>query len=127
MVVNGMDVFSFAIKVPPRALKECIAQYNINVDTIDLLLLHQANKFIDEKIRKSIKIPAEKCPYCLADYGNVTCASIPLTLVTQCKERLHNNANHILACGFGVGLQLGCMEFNIDNIVCTDVQIYKSK
>ena len=49
MVVNGMDVFSFAIKVPPRALKECIAQYNINVDTIDLLLLHQANKFIDEK------------------------------------------------------------------------------
>ena len=127
MVVNGMDVFSFAIKVPPRALKECIAQYNINVDTIDLLLLHQANKFIDEKIRKSIKIPAEKCPYCLADYGNVTCASIPLTLVTQCKERLHNNANHILACGFGVGLQWGCMEFNIDNIVCTDVQIYKSK
>lgn len=126
MVVNGMDVFSFAIKVPPRALKECIAQYNINVDTIDLLLLHQANKFIDEKIRKSIKIPAEKCPYCLADYGNVTCASIPLTLVTQCKERLHNNANHILACGFGVGLQWGCMEFNIDNIVCTDVQIYKS-
>ena len=47
--------------------------------------------------------------------------------MSVCKERLHNNANHILACGFGVGLQWGCMEFNIDNIVCTDVQIYKSK
>lgn len=45
-------MFFIAIKVPPRALKECIAQYNINVDTIDLLLLHQANKFIDEKFVK---------------------------------------------------------------------------
>ena len=99
----------------------------MNVFTLYILMFPKINILYNEKIRKSIKIPAEKCPYCLADYGNVTCASIPLTLVTQCKERLHNNANHILACGFGVGLQWGCMEFNIDNIVCTDVQIYKSK
>lgn len=125
MVVNGVDVFSFAIKEPPRALKEFIVQFNIDINKIDLLLLHQANKFIDEKIRKSINIPAEKCPYCLEEYGNVTCASIPLTLVARCKEQIASKSNHILACGFGVGLQWSCMDFFIDNIVCTDVQIYK--
>ena len=127
MVVNGMDVFGFAIKVPPRALKDFIAQYNIDIDKIDLLLLHQANKFIDEKIRKSIKVPAEKCPYCLEEYGNVTCASIPLTLVARCKRQLETKSNHILASGFGVGLQWSCMDFFIDNIVCTDVVIYKTE
>lgn len=127
MVVNGMDVFSFAIKVPPRALKEFIVEFNIDTESIDYLVLHQANKFIDEKIRKSIKIPAEKCPYCLEDYGNVTCASIPLTLVARCKEQLEHKSNHILASGFGVGLQWSCMDFYVDNIVCTDVQIYKAQ
>ena len=88
MVVNGMDVFGFAIKRPPQSLKELIATFNIDVETVDLLLLHQANKFIDEKIRKSVKIPPEKTPYCLEEYGNVTSASIPLTMVSRCRETL---------------------------------------
>lgn len=121
MVVNGMDVFSFAIRQPPKSLRDLIDKYEINIDNVDLLLLHQANLFIDEKIRKSIKMPAEKTPYCLQDYGNVTSASIPLTLVTRCKNQLQNKTNHIIACGFGVGLEWGSVELNINNIVCPEV------
>lgn len=127
MVVNGMDVFSFAIKVPPKALKEFISDFEVNVDEIDLLVLHQANKFIDEKIRKNLKVPAEKVPYCLQEYGNVTCASIPLTLVSQCAHKLQTEDCNILASGFGVGLQWGCMQFSTSKIKCPEVSIYTCK
>ena len=125
MIVNGMDVFGFAIKQPPRSLKELISTFNIDVDTVDLLLLHQANKFIDEKIRKAIKIPAEKTPYCLEDYGNVTSASIPLTMVTRCSEKLSAPAEtHCVACGFGVGLAWASMEFHASDVKVSDLVIY---
>ena len=124
MVVNGMDVFGFAIKQPPRSIKELISTFNIDVETVDLLLLHQANKFIDEKIRKSIKMPPEKTPYCLEEYGNVTSASIPLTMVSRCREQLSGNDKHCIACGFGVGLAWASMDFYAGGIKVGDVIDY---
>lgn len=125
MIVNGMDVFGFAIKQPPRSLKELIETFNIDVESVDLLLLHQANKFIDEKIRKAVKIPAEKTPYCLDEYGNVTSASIPLTMVTRCGEQLSAaGERHCLACGFGVGLAWASMEFYAGCMTMVDVLDY---
>lgn len=124
MVVKGMDVFAFAIKKPPLSLKELMSIFDIDVDSIDLLFLHQANKFIDEKIRKSLKIPAEKVPYCIQDYGNVTSASIPLTMVTQCQKKLSSLNNHCIACGFGVGLAWASVEFDTENIVVSELVEY---
>ena len=95
------------------------------MESVDLLLLHQANKFIDEKIRKAVKIPAEKTPYCLEEYGNVTSASIPLTMVTRCGEQLSAaGERHCLACGFGVGLAWASMEFYAGDMTMVDVLDY---
>ena len=124
MIVNGMDVFGFAIKQPPRSLKGLISTFNIDVETVDFLFLHQANKFIDEKIRKAINMPPEKTPYCLEEYGNVTSASIPLTMVSRCSEQLAGDDKHCLACGFGVGLAWASMEFHAGGVKISDVVIY---
>ena len=124
MIVNGMDVFGFAIKQPPRSIRELIATFNIDVDTVDLLLLHQANRFIDEKIRKAIKIPPEKTPYCLEEYGNVTSASIPLTMVSRCADKLSGELQHCIACGFGVGLAWASMEFYAGDVKMSDMVTY---
>lgn len=124
MVVNGMDVFSFAIKRPPASLKELIAAFNIDLDSVDYLLLHQANKFIDEKIRRSLKLPPGKVPYCIEDFGNVTNASIPLVMVTRLSEQLHTKSSHCLACGFGVGLAWASMEFWANQVHCSELVEY---
>ena len=123
MVVKGMDVFGFAIKRPPLSIKELLNTFQIDIESIDFLFLHQANKFIDEKIRKSLKVPAEKVPYCITDFGNVTSASIPLTMVTQCKEALGEKEKHCIACGFGVGLAWATMEFCTENVVVSELEI----
>lgn len=121
MIVNGMDVFGFAIKTPPKALREFIEEFAVNTDSLDYLVLHQANRFIDEKIRKSLGIPPEKVPYCMDEFGNVTSASIPLTLVTRCGEALRNRSCSFLACGFGVGLAWATMDFSTDRVVVSSL------
>lgn len=121
MIVNGMDVFSFAIKRPPQQLKDLVSHYGIDLATVDYLLLHQANKFIDEKIRRSLKLPPEKVPYCMQDFGNVTNASIPLVMVTQLGDALRSGSKHCLACGFGVGLAWASVEFHIENVIVSDL------
>lgn len=124
MEVRGMDVFGFAIKRPPASLKELIATFGIDIASIDYLFLHQANKFIDEKIRKALKVPAEKVPYCIEDFGNVTSASIPLTMVSRVAEALAGQPKHCLACGFGVGLAWASMEFWGGEIICVQVETF---
>lgn len=127
MIVNGMDVFAFAIKVPPHSIKELIEAFKIDLESIDFLFLHQANKFIDEKIRKSLKVPAEKVPYCLEDFGNVTSASIPLTIVTRTADAMISGEKHCIACGFGVGLAWASMEFYMDRITISELVEYKDE
>lgn len=124
MIVNGMDVFGFAIKRPPKAIKELIENFDINIEKVDFLLLHQANKFIDEKIRKSLDFSKEKVPYCLNDFGNVTSASIPLTVVTRCRDAVISKKNHCIAAAFGIGLEWACVEFDMDSIVCPKLILY---
>lgn len=116
MVVNGMDVFSFAIKVPPRALGEFIEHFQINLDKVDYLFLHQANRYIDDRIRKKIGLPEEKVPFCLQDYGNTNSASIPLTMVACKADELQNGTFDCLGCGFGVGLAWAEIHFTVCNL-----------
>ena len=124
MIVNGMDVFAFAISRPPKSIKELIETFSIDMDTIDYLVLHQANKFIDEKIRKALKVDSSKVPYSLDEYGNVTSASIPLTLVARCQKELTTRTNHCIASGFGIGLAWASMELYIEHAVCSDIVVY---
>ncbi len=124
VVINGMDVFSFAIRRPPRQMKELIETFDIDTEKVDWLYLHQANKYIDDRIRKSLKFPEEKTPYCLDDFGNVSGASIPLTMATRTAKELSERNNHCLACGFGVGLSWGSMEFYAGNVKVSELVEY---
>lgn len=125
MVVNGMDVFSFAIKVPPRALLEFVDHFKIDIDKIDYLFLHQANKFIDERIRKKMKMPEDKVPLCLQDFGNTNSASIPLAMVVCKSEELQNGTYECLGCGFGVGLAWGCIQYTVDSLKAVILHEYE--
>lgn len=125
MVVNGMDVFSFAIKVPPRSLQEFVDHFQINNDDIDFLFLHQANKYIDERIRKKMKLEPEKVPYCLQDYGNTNSASIPLAMIACKSVELQQSAYNCLGCGFGIGLQWGVVNYKVDCLKTAFIIDYK--
>ena len=116
MVVNGMDVFSFAIRVPPKSLQNLIGHFAIDTEKVDYLFLHQSNKYIDDRIRKKLKMPESKVPYCLKDYGNTSGPSIPLTMISCCAEALKARKLNNLACGFGVGLAWASAHFTTESL-----------
>jgi len=123
--MDGMDVFSFAITKVPKAMKKLCAEYEINLEEVDHLVLHQANKLIIDAIAKRMKMPNEKVPLGLREYGNTTSASIPLTIVSECAEAYRNARQKSLVCGFGTGLSWGSAYFETNHIIVPEVIIYK--
>lgn len=124
LTLDGMDVFSFGISKAPESINKLIDHFSIELESIDYFTFHQANKFMNEKIRKKLKLPEEKVPYSLSDFENTSCATIPLTMVTQLRDKLTSNKLSHVACGFGVGLSWGSCYFHTDHIVCPELIEY---
>lgn len=114
-VMDGMNVFEFSITEPPRAVKEMCEHFNLNLSDIDYLLLHQANKYMDDKIGKKLKVPAEKIPYSLYQYGNTSSTTIPMTAVVGIGEDLENKCSQAVLLGFGSGLSWAAAWVTFDH------------
>ena len=121
VAMDGMSVFSFAISKAPKSIKGIIEKVGVDLAKVDYVLLHQANLFMNEKIRKKLKLVPEQVPYSLKNFGNTSCASIPLTMVTECKDKLESSKLTHIGCGFGIGLSWGSVLFNTDHIIVPDL------
>ena len=113
--MDGVDVFNFTLKVVPSSIKEALIKSNNSIEDIDVFLFHQANKFMIDFFRKKLKIPEEKVPISLDEFGNVSSATIPLTIVTRLNGKL-NTRNRLLLSGFGAGLSWATAIINTSNI-----------
>lgn len=119
--MDSMDVFSFAITKVPKAIKALCEEFEISFESVDNLLLHQANKVIIDTIAKRLKFDKEKVPIGLAHYGNTTSASIPMTMLTERKKELESTKQNNLLCAFGTGLAYGAAYLETENILCLPV------
>ena len=109
-MINGMNVFSFAITRPPKSVEKFLTEYEINRNTdIDFFLIHQANKMIVDRVVKKLKLPLDKVPYNLEEFGNLGGASIPSLMVTRIADKLRKEPTTILGSSFGLGLSWGTM------------------
>ena len=119
--LDGPGVFIFAISKAPKSILGLMEHFKINIDKVDYFVLHQANKILNEKIRTKLKLPAEKVPYSIDEYGNTSSSSIPLTMVTRLRQQLISGHCNILTCGFGVGLSWGTVYLETEQIVCPEI------
>lgn len=120
-VLDGPAVFSFGISRAPRSVNSLLDEYGITKEEIDYFIFHQANLFMNEKIRIKLKIEPMKVPYSLEMYGNTSSASIPLTIVSQLSSQLKNGSYKLLTCAFGVGLSWASAVFDMKNCYCPAV------
>lgn len=119
--MDGMSVFSFAISKPGKCIKDLSEHFGFDLTAIDYLLIHQANKMIDEKIRKKLKISEEKVPYSMPYFGNTSSCTIPITMTSQIREKLEAGENELVMCGFGSGLSWGAAHLFANDIICLPV------
>ena len=121
--MDGASVFSFGISTVPQNIKVFCQHFNIDMSSVDKVLLHQANKFMLDKIAKKIGASKEQVPSSLKNYGNTTSASIPLTIVSECGDDYASKSMNSIGCGFGTGLSWGTFHFVTDKIVCPKVVV----
>lgn len=117
-LINGMDVFSFAITKPPISVKKMMEQQGLDKDKdVDFFLIHQANKLIVDRLVKKLKLPIEKVPYNLQKFGNLGGASILMLMVSEIAEELSSRPLTLLCSSFGLGLTWGTMVLRTKPIV----------
>lgn len=101
--MRGGDVFNFVIREIPRDIKKTLEYANIPINSLDYIVFHQANNFINSYIAKKMKLDMSKIPSTIAKYGNTSSVSVPLTIVSELKDKLVGNKTLLLSA-FGVGM-----------------------
>ena len=107
VVLDGTAVLNFSTQRVPPAIRELCAFAKTDLETVDYVLLHQANKMINETIRRKLALAAEKVPSTLYDFGNTSSASIPITMTARIREAVSEGKKRLLMSGFGIGLSWG--------------------
>jgi len=112
--MNGADVFNFVIREVPRDFNKLMEYGSVELSNIDFFIFHQANSYINSFLAKKLKLPLEKIPSTIEKYGNTSSVSIPLTIVSELKDKLVGH-RRLLMSGFGVGLTWGTAIVDVDN------------
>ena len=110
MFMNGAKLAIFTLNVIPDFINNFIKENKIQKKKIKFFLLHQASKFVCEKIRQKLNFDKK---YFLNNYnkfGNTVSSSIPLLLQEAMNRKKIKKNDIIIACGFGVGLSWGAVE-----------------
>jgi 3-oxoacyl-[acyl-carrier-protein] synthase-3 len=70
-------------------------------------------------IKKS-KLPLEKTPININQYGNTSSASIPLLMTTCLQEQLAQESMHLAMFGFGVGYSWVGSSHRVGPLKCVE-------
>lgn len=121
LFMNGMEIFKFSSTDVVKTLAAFMEAQRLSPDLVDCLFLHQANSFMNEKIARKLKFPAEKVPYTIQFYGNTGSASIPLTMAHYFSQRGSSGRERCLMSGFGVGLSWGVASAVLNGVYAPPV------
>ena len=117
LILDGPAVLSFSTQQIPPAVRNLLEYAGCSTEHIDYFIFHQANRMINETIRKKLGLPVEKVPSTLHDLGNTSGASLPVTMTARIRESLLEGKKKVLMSGFGIGLSWGSCIVEIDNAV----------
>jgi 3-oxoacyl-[acyl-carrier-protein] synthase-3 len=105
--MNGRIVFKHAAQRVADAVGVELKKNGVTVGDVALMVPHQANVRILEKIADSLGLPREKMMVNLDRYGNTTAASIPLALDEARKQGRVKSGDLICLAAFGAGFAWG--------------------
>jgi 3-oxoacyl-[acyl-carrier-protein] synthase-3 len=113
LYMNGADVFSFALRTVPPAVDQLLQQSGMTMDQVDFFVLHQANKFILERLRGKMKIAPEKFWIDMENCGNTVSSTIPIALESAIDQQRIKPGYRVAVVGFGVGYSWGAAMIRI--------------
>lgn len=118
--MNGGDVFNFVIREIPLDINNLFEYSKIDKSTIDYYVFHQSNNFMNSYLSKKLKLDINKTPSTIEKFGNTSSVSVPLTIVSELKDKLVNKTRLFLSA-FGVGMTWASGIIDFEDCKVSDI------
>jgi len=105
--MDGPSVFRFALDRVRAACDELLTKADLTWADIDVVLCHQANRFMLQALQKQFGLDDSRMPIDVRDIGNLSTASLPVHIARWAESPRDLPVKHSLAVGFGVGYSWG--------------------
>ncbi len=105
--MNGQLVFKNAVVRFSEVIMEGLAKNNLQKETIDMLIPHQANLRISQFVQKKFGLRDDQVFNNIQKYGNTTAASIPIALTEAWEEGKIKEGDVVVLAAFGSGFTWG--------------------
>lgn len=103
LFMDGGEIFNFTLRSIPTLVSTTVENSGASLLDHDAFLFHQANLFMLKHLMKKSKLPSDKVPININQFGNTSCASIPLLMTTMLSDKLKAQTMRLAMFGFGVG------------------------
>jgi len=118
--MNGANIFNFTIKRVPELISATHRLARTDTAGVDYYIFHQSNHFIIKHLIAKMKIPGDKVPVILKNFGNTGGPSVPLALTQGGLKRDLDRPLKLMLLGYGVGLSWGAALVNLDRTAVLD-------
>lgn len=105
--MNGREVYKFAVRVIPRAIRDAADRAHLSLDEVDYFIPHQANVRIIDAAAERLGQPREKFFLNVERYGNTSSASVPVALYEAAAGGRIAPGDLLILVAFGGGLTWG--------------------
>jgi 3-oxoacyl-[acyl-carrier-protein] synthase-3 len=106
-VMDGRYVFKMATHRMVEVAEEILGRNKVRVEDLAMVLMHQANRRINEYCQKALGIPEDKIVHNIERYGNTTAATIPLLWDECARGGRIKPGDLVLLIAFGAGIHWG--------------------
>ena len=110
MFMDGAKIAIFTIKQIPIFINNFLKENKLKSDNVKYFALHQASKYVCDKIKDKLKLHSKYFLNNYHKYGNTVSSTIPLLLKNCIDKKKIKKNDIIIACGFGVGLSWGIVK-----------------
>lgn len=117
LILDGPAVLSFSTQKVPPAVERTVDYAGMQMDDINYFVFHQANRMINDTIRKKLRLTEDRVPSTLKDFGNTSGASLPVTISARLRDALLADKHRLLLSGFGIGLSWGTCILDVHDAV----------
>lgn len=108
---DGKAVFTKAVEMMVATSRKALARAELAIVNIDRFVPHQANGRLIAAVAHQLDVPESKVISTIADYGNSSAATIPLSLSLSAQQKPMARGERLLMCAAGAGLTGGAVVF----------------
>lgn len=110
---DGREIFAQAVQMMTRCARRALASAELQASDVGRFVPHQANARIFDVVGENVGIKPDRIVRTIAEYGNSSAATIPLSLSLAHRAKPFVSGEKLLLAAAGAGLTGGAVVWGI--------------